>query len=952
MRAEETRVLSKEPNQTRDAGMGAVSIGNIDEAVLCETPADYDGANSRAVIAQILRPQMEPLCLTASEVLYGNRQLRQVMERPPVVEAAVARVAMLQGKLLGQDAWARRAALQSAVESVVKRSRVAETTLAKIPKSLSAVAACLAGAVDEAPVGPALLRAALARDLSVLSGWMPKLDHLLGLLRLYPDPLLYEAVDEVIGDILWTVAAERELIGPRATLGVTLCRLLEMIQGRVSTDGGQADRLGTLSQLFRQDRLPVSRVSVVRRIWRQLKGREALQPGQPDRENEVLRILITGLIGPNGVVGEQAMAEVLTDRYARRFDQGGNRGLRRAVTAISEGLGDLTARVHYLAAMATPDRVEALGREIMDSLDACLGNEVPVEALIFRSSDLATVRAALRQAAAAVAASALPVEARNRLARSVERVAEEYLLSGALLPRLAQAMPSMARHALRLAELVSSGLVVDPRALLMIRQRLFELIRQPGLETELLAIKEGVSAKSGELQRFYGVIDVLRQVPEEVATVTAAAVVGPYPMAARPMSTVGVDPQAAADDVTRIAPPRARVAPPPSPTSLEVTRTATPASALPMSSLDVTRTAPPMARSAPAPRSQPSAPVPTSAPVASPPSATAPTPPIPAGQQDRCVHCFALRGGAACCPECGYQEGVTPRSSLHLAPGTWLLGRYRTGKLLGQGGFGATYLGWDDRLQVKVAVKEYFPVHLVARVHNGNAMQLYTPERTEAFAEGIRKFLDEARTLARLRDVREIVGVQDYFEDNGTAYLVMELLQGQTMKKYIADQGGRIDYRRALSILMPIMKALHSVHELGLVHRDISPDNIFMSNSGGAKLLDFSAAREASGDAGAGLTVILKPGYAPPEQYFSDSRQGPWTDVYALSATFYCAVTGRPPPDSTKRVQQDALALPSASGIVMPSELERILMTGLALSHRDRYPSMKAMLSAISKVVG
>ena len=134
MRAEETRVLSKEPNQTRDAGIGAVSIGSIDEAVLCETPADYDGASSRAVIAQILRPQMEPLCLTASEVLYGNRQLRQVMERPPVVEAAVARVAMLQGKLLGQDAWARRAELQSAVENVLKRSRVAEATLAKIPK--------------------------------------------------------------------------------------------------------------------------------------------------------------------------------------------------------------------------------------------------------------------------------------------------------------------------------------------------------------------------------------------------------------------------------------------------------------------------------------------------------------------------------------------------------------------------------------------------------------------------------------------------------------------------------------------------------------------------------------------------------------------------------------------------------------------------------------------------
>ena len=939
MRIEEPRVLSKGPNQLR-----VVGIGTIDEAVLCEAPGDYDGSGSRAVIAQVLRPHLEPQCLTASEILYGSRQLRQIMDQPPVVEAALARIAMLQGRLLGQDAWLRRTALQAAVDAVVKRSRGAEAVLARAPKHLTAVAACLGGAIEGAAVGPALLRAALARDLAGLAGWMAKLDHLLGLLRQQTDQTLHAAVDEVVGDLLAAAAAERELIGPRATLGATLCRLLDMILGRIPTDATHADRLATLSQLFRQDRLPEARVAVIRRMWRQLKGREALQPGQPDRENDVLRTLIAGLIAPEGVIGDQAMAEVLTTRYARRFDQGGSHGLRRAVTAISEGLGDLLARVHYLAAVVNSEQAPAVCAEVTSSLDACLGNESLLEAVVLRSVDLVATRAALGRAAEAVAAGALPAETRNRLVRRIDRVAEDYLMSGSLLPRLGVVLPTMARQALRLAELVSSGMIADPRALVMVRQRLFELVRQPGLETELLAVKEGIGGRSNELQRFYGVIDQLRQLPDDSGALTVDASVGARQMAGEltltvarpaPVATHGFG--ATADEPTRTAIGI------PVPT-VEVTRTAMPAArghdaagfpssstaATLMTEIDRTRAAePPTLRRAAVP----------------PPSAAS-----PAGES-RCINCYAVRTGAGGCPECGYQEGVTARSPLHLAPGTWLVDRYRTGKLLGQGGFGATYLGWDDRLQVRVAVKEYFPVSLVARVPNGNAMQLYTAERSEAFAEGIHKFLDEARTLARLREVKEIVGVQDYFEDNGTAYLVMDLLQGHTMKKYIADQNGRIDYRRALSILMPIMKALHSVHDLGLVHRDISPDNIFMVNSGGAKLLDFGAARESAGDAGAGLTVILKPGYAPPEQYFSDSRQGPWTDVYALSATFYCAITGRPPLDSTKRVEQDTLAPPSALGVTLPAELEKVLMTGLALSRRDRYQSMKAMLTAISKVI-
>ncbi|MEI7610913.1 MAG: protein kinase, partial [Rhodospirillaceae bacterium] len=160
-----------------------------------------------------------------------------------------------------------------------------------------------------------------------------------------------------------------------------------------------------------------------------------------------------------------------------------------------------------------------------------------------------------------------------------------------------------------------------------------------------------------------------------------------------------------------------------------------------------------------------------------------------------------------------------------------------------------------------------------------------------------------------------------------------------------------IDYRKALGLLLPIAKAVHDVHRLGLVHRDISPDNVFLLDGGGAKLLDFGAARHYVGEATGNLTVVLKRGYAPPEQYGSESRQGPWTDVYALAATLYCAITGRPPPECNQRWLEDTLVRPSALGVAIPPAVENALLAGLALKWEERPRDMKTFLQGFNKAL-
>ena len=319
--------------------------------------------------------------------------------------------------------------------------------------------------------------------------------------------------------------------------------------------------------------------------------------------------------------------------------------------------------------------------------------------------------------------------------------------------------------------------------------------------------------------------------------------------------------------------------------------------------------------------------------------------------QTLCMGCITDKGAAAVCPHCGFVESDQPASPAHLPLRTLLQARYRIGRVLGEGGFGITYLGWDETLALRVAIKEFLPHYLATRSVDGISVQVYQHEKTAEFAYGLEKFLGEARTLARFADHPGIVAVRDYFAANQTGYLVMNYLDGMTFQNYLARQGGRIPLDQALSILTPVMDTLREVHAAGLLHRDISPDNLFLPTGKPAKLLDFGAARTALGERSCSLSVIVKPGYAPEEQYRSRGQQGPWTDIYALGATFYCALTGERPPPAPDRFYQDTLLPPSALGIRLPPAAETVLLKALAVRAEQRFQTVAEFQTALERAM-
>ncbi len=198
-------------------------------------------------------------------------------------------------------------------------------------------------------------------------------------------------------------------------------------------------------------------------------------------------------------------------------------------------------------------------------------------------------------------------------------------------------------------------------------------------------------------------------------------------------------------------------------------------------------------------------------------------------------------------------------------PATSLQGKYLLGKVLGQGGFGITYLGWDLKLPVKLAIKEYFPRGLAARLPGSSDLDLSSGEVKEQLTFGLERFMNEAKTLARFNEFPGIVSVRNYFEANGTAYMVANYHERITLHTYLAKMGGRISTEKALKIFMPVLDALNEVHSAGILHRDISPDNLLIDRSGQVVLIDFGAARQAMGDKSRSMSVIMKAGYSPPE---------------------------------------------------------------------------------------
>lgn len=315
-----------------------------------------------------------------------------------------------------------------------------------------------------------------------------------------------------------------------------------------------------------------------------------------------------------------------------------------------------------------------------------------------------------------------------------------------------------------------------------------------------------------------------------------------------------------------------------------------------------------------------------------------------------CNHCMAqLNEIGEKCPVCGKENtGTIPAH--HLLPGTILNGKFYVGEALGEGGFGITYIGRDIKLDMKVAIKEFYPNGYVNRSNtiSPQVNDSVTEGRRDFFEKGRERFLKEAQILAKFSGEPGVVDVRDFFEENNTAYIIMEFLDGVDLKTYIKEKG-TLTPEHTIQLLMPVMNSLKKVHAQGLIHRDISPDNIMVIGDK-VKLLDFGAARTVSAEANKSLSVMLKPGYAPEEQYRSKGNQGPWTDIYALCATMYKCITGITPDDATQRVFSDEVKTPSALNVTIKPEIEKAIMRGMSVHQTDRYQCVEDLIRGLQGI--
>ncbi len=312
--------------------------------------------------------------------------------------------------------------------------------------------------------------------------------------------------------------------------------------------------------------------------------------------------------------------------------------------------------------------------------------------------------------------------------------------------------------------------------------------------------------------------------------------------------------------------------------------------------------------------------------------------------QNYCMNCMRELGGSPVCSHCGYDNGKPDaHEPYHLAPGTVLAGKYLVGNALGEGGFGITYIGMHTTLNKRVAIKEFYPSGTANRISLTQVQ--VTSGKEEFFQKGVQRFLDEAKNVAKFSEEDGIVDIIDYFQENNTAYIVMEYLEGETLKQYVYNHGV-FPIETLISLMIPLMNSLAAVHAAGVIHRDISPDNIMYCKHK-LKLMDFGSARYFTNKERQ-MSVILKQGFAPEEQYRTNGVQGPYTDVYALCATIYACITNIVPIGSLDRITNDTLKRPSELGVKIPPYMENALMHGLAVYAKDRTPDITTLLNEIT----
>ncbi|MCI5903458.1 MAG: protein kinase [Blautia sp.] len=314
------------------------------------------------------------------------------------------------------------------------------------------------------------------------------------------------------------------------------------------------------------------------------------------------------------------------------------------------------------------------------------------------------------------------------------------------------------------------------------------------------------------------------------------------------------------------------------------------------------------------------------------------------------------------CPYCGFdiKDYLQKTDVRALRPGTILNGQYYIGKVLGAGGFGITYLAFDLNLELPVAIKEYFPVGLAYRdVQNRMTDRVFSlpGEKEKFFMSGMKNFSEEAKKLMQFRDYEGIVKVNTFFYENGTAYMVMEYILGKSLKQVLLEKQQVLSEKETMEIMRPLLNVLGRVHKAGVIHRDISPDNIMLGEYGKVYLIDFGAARMITGAESKSLDVVLKQGYTPFEQYSSAGILGPWTDVYAVCATIYRMMTGKVPQEAIDRLHSDKVEslyqLASQKKIPPVSKrMSLVIQKGMTVKYEGRYPDAEALLKALTEEKG
>ncbi len=312
-----------------------------------------------------------------------------------------------------------------------------------------------------------------------------------------------------------------------------------------------------------------------------------------------------------------------------------------------------------------------------------------------------------------------------------------------------------------------------------------------------------------------------------------------------------------------------------------------------------------------------------------------------------CYHCMNNKGSDEICPVCHRSNdgAVAPH---HLRPGTVLSRKYLVGCAIGEGGFGITYIGRDTTLDVRVAIKEFYPSGCSNRnSYKESTVTVGSDRQREFFEKGKERFLFEARNVAKFSSEKGIVDVRDYFEANGTAYIIMEYLDGIDLNKYL-NTYGVLPVDKAFDLMLPVMRSLEKINAAGIIHRDISPDNIMYLKDGTLRLTDFGSARYFTNEEKE-MSIMLKQGYAPEEQYRKNGHQGPWTDVYGMCATIYRCITGNVPEDGLDRIHEDGLVPPSKLGVKISPALENVLMYGLAVFSENRCQNMTELIELVTK---